>query len=95
MDLIRGPLNEGAFFAERQGYHLPDAPTSSWSKRTPTQGLDQAGAGFFTTEFDLQTPESCDVPISLVVGNDTSGQVPVRLQIFINGILAEVRVTVS
>lgn len=29
-DHARGPLNEGGLYAERAGYHLPDAPTSDW-----------------------------------------------------------------
>lgn len=26
-DHARGPLNEGAMYAERQGFHLPEAPS--------------------------------------------------------------------
>lgn len=53
-DLSRGPLNEGATFAERQGYHLPGAPITQWEKKSPLDdGLSTAGVGFFATTFDL------------------------------------------
>jgi hypothetical protein len=36
-DMDRGPLNEGATFAERQGYHQPDPPSGSWEHRSPSK----------------------------------------------------------
>ena len=34
-DLTRGPRNEGAMYAERQGYHLPDPPDTNWTVSSP------------------------------------------------------------
>ncbi|OTB06588.1 glycoside hydrolase family 35 protein [Hypoxylon sp. CI-4A] len=87
IDHSRGPLNEGAMWAERKGYHLPGAPIEEWTKRTPSQGLTSPGVGFFSTEFTLQIPAGYDVPISLRIGNSTNADVPqnFRLQLFVNG----------
>lgn len=92
-DLTRGPLNEGAFFAERKGYHLPGAPVEKWTKRSPFEGLpeDEApGVGFFATTFDLNIPDGYDVPISVVFENSTTvgnGSEPAsfRSELFVNG----------
>lgn len=48
VDKWRGPLNEGGVYAERQGWHLPGAPTGYWAKKTPFEGVEKAGVGFFT-----------------------------------------------
>lgn len=92
-DLTRGPLNEGAFFAERKGYHLPGAPVEKWTKRSPFEGLpeDEApGVGFFATTFDLNVPDGYDVPIGVVFENSTTvgdGSEPARFrsELFVNG----------
>ncbi|RAK88787.1 beta-galactosidase [Aspergillus costaricaensis CBS 115574] len=92
-DLTRGPLNEGAFFAERKGYHLPGAPVEKWTKRSPFEGLpeDEApGVGFFATIFDLNVPDGYDVPFSVVFENSTTvgdGSEPARFrsELFVNG----------
>ncbi|KAI0445775.1 glycoside hydrolase family 35 protein [Xylaria telfairii] len=89
IDHSRGPLNEGSMFAERKGYHLPGAPTYEWLKRSPLQGLDRPGVGFFATNFSLAIPEGYDVPISLVLPETSSfnatGLSAFRLQLFVNG----------
>lgn len=91
-DLARGPRNEGAMFAERQGYHLPRPPNSKWSSYSPVKdGVLTAGIGFFTSSFNLNVPEGYDVPLSFVL-NQTSkaatskndGQ-NYRCQLFVNG----------
>ncbi|KAI1476633.1 glycoside hydrolase family 35 protein [Daldinia eschscholtzii] len=88
VDHSRGPLNEGGTWAERKGYHLPGAPTDIWLKRSPSQGLESPGVGFFSTKFDLAIPKGFDVPISLTIGNSSTPEgTPqnFRVQIFING----------
>lgn len=86
-DHNRGPLNEGALYAERQGYHLPGAPDTRWTKRSPFRGIQKAGVGFFATKFELDMPYEYDIPVSLVLDRDaptdTAGNF--RVQIFING----------
>ncbi len=85
VDRSRGPLNEGALYAERQGWHLPNPPSQKWETRSPMNGLTQPGVGFFSTSFDLNMPVGWDIPMSFTFGNSTSPPVPYRVQLFVNG----------
>lgn len=92
-DLARGPLNEGAMYAERQGYHYPKPPNSHWEVSSPFKtGLSKAGVGFYTTTFRLDFPDGWDVPLSVVLNNSTAGDstrknsgINYRCQLYING----------
>lgn len=89
VDQTRGPLNEGAMYAERQGYHLPQPPSEGWVTRSPIgDGVDGVGIGFFATSFDLDIPKGLDVPMDFVFTNVTAvGGRPAafRVQLFVNG----------
>lgn len=89
LDLARGPLNEGALFAERQGYHLPEPPSEQWEDRSPVEeGIEGAGVGLFATSFDLDIPTGWDVPLNFVFANTTAadgGPADFRVQLFVNG----------
>lgn len=65
-DKVRGVLNEGGLFGERQGWHLPGFDTSAWESRDLSEGLPNsaAGVGFFVTTFDLSIPAGLDVLVS-------------------------------
>jgi Beta-galactosidase, domain 2./Glycosyl hydrolases family 35. len=92
-DLARGPLNEGGMYAERQGYHYPNPPSSTWDLSNPVvDGLSNAGVGFFATSFHLGIPSGWDVPMSVVfnntIQNNTKDNIRgnnYRCQLFING----------
>lgn len=90
-DVTRGPLNEGGLYAERQGWHLPGAPTSSWASSAlgPMEGLSKAGINFYSTTFDLDMPSGYDIPLSFGFTNATltaNGTVPsYRVMLFVNG----------
>ncbi|UJO16167.1 Beta-galactosidase A [Fulvia fulva] len=87
-DKTRGPLNEGGFFAERQGYHLPQPPTKDWKASSPLDGLDHPGVAFYTTSFDLNIPTGYDVPLSFVLTNSTNSAgeaTECRAQLYVNG----------
>ena len=84
-DQVRGPVNEGGFYAERQGWHLPGFDTSKWRSITPMKnGVDHAGVGFFVTEFNLDLPKGYDIPLALEFKNTT---VPAdfRALLYVNG----------
>ncbi|KAI0385148.1 glycoside hydrolase family 35 protein [Hypomontagnella monticulosa] len=84
-DLDRGPRNEGAMFAERQGFHQPSPPSQDWAVANPiTDGVATAGVGFFTTTFELDVPAGYDVPLDFVFANATAGAT-YRVQLFVNG----------
>ncbi|KAH9919182.1 uncharacterized protein BXZ73DRAFT_105011 [Epithele typhae] len=83
-DKLRGLLNEGGLYAERQGWHLPVFDTSSWDSRELSAGLPggTAGVGFFVATFELDVPSETDVPMSFQFEPD--GQ-PYRALLFVNG----------
>ncbi|KAK5132421.1 hypothetical protein LTR08_009104 [Meristemomyces frigidus] len=91
VDKTRGPLNEGGLYAERQGYHLPGAPTATWptSALGPMEGLSSAGVNFYSTSFELDMPEGYDIPISFSLSNTTAAAdgsaLAFRCQIYVNG----------
>lgn len=91
LDLSRGPRNEGAMFAERQGYHLPGAPLEGMEAKSPiADGIDGVGVGFYATTFELNVPRGYDVPLSFVFQNATQAvndtqAAAYRVQLFING----------
>ncbi|KAF4539570.1 Glycosyl hydrolase family 35 [Lasiodiplodia theobromae] len=89
IDTVRGPLNEGAMYAERQGYHQPGPPSASWPAGSPFEGIPEAGIGFFTATFGLDLPSSdYDIPLSIVLSNATTEDgtpAKFRCQIFVNG----------
>lgn len=83
-DQTRGPLNEGALYAERQGYHFPKPPSEAWEAKNPvTEGVDDTGVGFFATEFELDIPKGWDVPLDFVFANVSVASY--RVQLFVNG----------
>lgn len=85
LDKVRGPLNEGALYAERQGYHQPQPPTATWKSSSPLDGLSNAGVGYYTAEFDLNIPAGWDVPLFFNFGNSTNPPPNYRAQLFVNG----------
>lgn len=88
VDKTRGPLNEGAFYAERQGYHLPAPPSEGWENKNPiSDGIEGVGAGLFSVAFDLDIPSGLDVPMAFEFTNTTTenGPVDYRVQLYVNG----------
>ncbi|KAH7054601.1 beta-galactosidase precursor [Macrophomina phaseolina] len=94
IDKSRGPLNEGGLFAERQGYHLPGAPTDDWSasEGPAADGVEGVGVKWYATTIDLDIPTGWDVPISFSFANSTSNATDAdglakayRVQLFVNG----------
>ena len=84
-DKVRGVLNEGGLFGERQGWHLPSFPTSGWASRDLSEGLPNqaAGVGFFVSTFKLDIPKGLDVMLSFTF-EEPLGQ-PYRAFLFVNG----------
>ncbi|GIJ92709.1 hypothetical protein Asppvi_001987 [Aspergillus pseudoviridinutans] len=80
-DLIRGPLNEGGFYAERMGWHQPNPPSQSWATKSPLQGVATPGVEIFTTSFDLNLPTSYDIPLAVSLQGTTG----LRAHLYING----------
>ena len=84
-DKVRGVMNEGGLFGEREGWHLPGFDTSGWTARKLSQGLPGGGAGvgFFITTFDLDFPQNTDVQLSFQF--ETENTQAYRARLFVNG----------
>lgn len=88
VDKIRGPLNEGGLYAERQGFTQPQPPSTSWASSSPETGISQAGIAFYSASVDLALPAGYDVPLSFNFGNSTTtggATSEYRVQLWVNG----------
>ncbi|KAL8827145.1 MAG: hypothetical protein Q9191_003359 [Dirinaria sp. TL-2023a] len=90
IDKVRGPLNEGGLFAERQGYHLPSPPSMEWAEGNPIKnGTAGAGIAFYTTNFTLNLPVGWDIPLAFEFTNTTNPlngrPTQFRSHLYING----------
>jgi beta-galactosidase GanA len=82
-DPLRGPLNNGGLYGERNGWYLPGFPDKSWG---PAQ-VPAPGTSWYRTTFDLHVPAGEDSSIGLTIGDPS---VPrsgghYRVLIFLNG----------
>lgn len=86
-DRVRGSLNEGGFYAERQGYHQPGPPADSFAAGTPYQGIDKAGVAFYTAQFNLDLPsDKWDIPLRFEFpAIDPTGSGDYRVLLYVNG----------
>ncbi|KAJ7196639.1 glycoside hydrolase family 35 protein [Mycena pura] len=83
-DFVRGPYNEGGWWFERVGAHLPGFDDSAWnSSCTPLAGSTKAGVTVYRTTFDLDLPTGTDIPLAFDFALDTAA--PYRTLIFVNG----------
>lgn len=94
-DPDRGIMNENGFFGIRSGWHLPNYPLrngSEWIQSSPiTNGMNQAGIGFYHTQIDLDLSKGYDMMISLNFGkvfsqgNQEVGKGTYRVEFWVNG----------
>ncbi|GKZ39815.1 hypothetical protein AbraIFM66950_001273 [Aspergillus brasiliensis] len=84
-DRIRGPLNEGGLYPEREGWHLPNPPINKFSAGDPYTGISKAGVGFYFTSFDLAMPAGYDIPLEFVFPAWSKTQNPYRCVLYVNG----------
>lgn len=87
VDRLRGPMNNGGLFGERQGWHLPVASPKGWQPARTTDAPPSAGTYWLRTSFKLDLPKGHDVQLGLAFG-DTSkprSERENRALIFVNG----------
>jgi hypothetical protein len=87
IDKVRGPLNEGGLYVERQGFHQPYPPNHNWVSGSPLTGTENAGVAFYQASFKLGMPRNFDVPLSFSFGNTTIGGATANyeVQLYVNG----------
>uniref|UniRef100_A0A0B7JJ03 Beta-galactosidase n=1 Tax=Bionectria ochroleuca TaxID=29856 RepID=A0A0B7JJ03_BIOOC len=70
--------------SDRQGFHQPSPPSSSWEAGRPTDPVPAPGITFYTASFDLDLPRGYDIPLSFKFGTGVA-EGKFRLQLFVNG----------
>jgi beta-galactosidase GanA len=86
-DTVRGPLNNGGLFGERNGWHLPGFADGGWAMRRVPDTTAVAGTAWYRTQFALAIPATDDAAIGITIGDPavrTSGGA-YRVLIFVNG----------
>jgi hypothetical protein len=87
IDKVRGPLNEGGLYVERQGFTQPYPPNRNWASGNPGTGISKAGVAFYQASFNLDLPRNYDIPLRFNFGNTTidGGVADYRAQLWVNG----------
>jgi beta-galactosidase GanA len=88
VDRVRGPVNNGGLYGERQGWHLPSPKVDSeWQVAAVTDAPPAAGTYWLRTRFALDLPRGHDVQLGLAFGDATKprSERENRVLIFVNG----------
>ena len=80
---VRGPLNNGGLYGERQGWYLPGYPDHDWADVALPATDPRPGVAWYRTAFRLQVPRGTDAAVGLTITDDPSKTY--RAQIFLNG----------
>ncbi|MFI1995513.1 beta-galactosidase [Actinoplanes sp. NPDC020271] len=81
-DPVRGVVNNGGLYGERNGWTLPGFPDRSW---TAPPATSPAGTSWYRTGFDLRVPPANDTSIGLTIGTPGVKGGKYRVLIFLNG----------
>ena len=83
-DKVRGPMNNGGLYGEREGWYLPGFDDKGWSTATLPP---KAGTRWYRTIFQLNIPKEDDASIGLAIGDPDTPRSPIsyRALIFLNG----------
>jgi beta-galactosidase GanA len=82
-DPVRGPMNNGGLYGEREGWHLPGFPDRDWKAVTFPRSPRYQGVTWYRTTFRLSVPADVDASIGLTLEDDPYRAY--RAQIFLNG----------
>ena len=83
IDPVRGPLNNGGLFGERNGWYLPGYPTASWHPVSLPATNSAPGVTWYSTQVDLALPAGQDVSIGIQITDDRTRDY--HLRIYVNG----------
>ncbi|WP_405737568.1 beta-galactosidase [Streptomyces sp. NBC_00028] len=82
-DPVRGPLNNGGLFGEREGWHLPAFDDRAWDAVKLPRADRRQGVTWYRTGFRLAVPAGVDASVGLTLEDDPKRAY--RVQIFLNG----------
>ncbi|WP_229900342.1 glycoside hydrolase family 35 protein, partial [Streptomyces capoamus] len=82
-DPVRGPLNNGGLYGEREGWHLPGFRDRDWEEASFPRAARYQGVTWYRTTFRLSVPADVDASVGLVLDDDPYRAY--RAQIFLNG----------
>ncbi|MEV5434602.1 beta-galactosidase [Streptomyces sp. NPDC052682] len=82
-DPVRGPLNHGGLYGEREGWHLPGYDDGDWEPAALPRADRRQGVTWYRTGFRLSVPGDVDASVGLVLDDDPRRAY--RAQIFLNG----------
>ncbi|MDL5201399.1 beta-galactosidase [Streptomyces sp. ALI-76-A] len=82
-DPVRGPLNNGGLFGEREGWHLPGYEDGDWETADLPRADRRQGVTWYRTAFRLAVDAGTDASVGLTLDDDPSRAY--RVQIFLNG----------
>ncbi|MFD4527414.1 beta-galactosidase [Streptomyces sp. NPDC058470] len=82
-DPVRGPLNHGGLYGEREGWHLPGFADSGWKAVGFPRAEMRQGVVWYRTRFRLSVDPGVDASIGLTLTDDPTRAY--RVQIFLNG----------
>ncbi|GAA1005883.1 beta-galactosidase [Streptomyces thermogriseus] len=82
-DPVRGPLNNGGLYGEREGWHLPGFPDHDWERVDFPRAVRRQGVTWYRTTFALDVPSGVDASVGLTLDDDRYRSY--RVQIFLNG----------
>ncbi|MGQ5637255.1 MULTISPECIES: glycoside hydrolase family 35 protein [unclassified Streptomyces] len=82
-DPVRGPMNNGGLYGEREGWHLPGFADHDWEQASFPRAARYQGVTWYRTTFRLSVPADIDASIGLTLQDDPYRAY--RAQIFLNG----------
>jgi hypothetical protein len=82
-DPVRGPMNNGGLYGEREGWHLPGYDHGSWQAVEFPRADRRQGVTWYRTSFRLDVDPGVDASLGLVLDDDPDRAY--RVQIFLNG----------
>lgn len=83
VDPVRGPLNTGGLYGEREGWHLPGLRDRDWEPVGFPREERRQGVTWYRTTFRLSVPGDVDASVGLRLEDDPYRAY--RAQIFLNG----------
>jgi beta-galactosidase GanA len=82
-DPVRGPLNNGGLFGEREGWSLPGFPARDWRVVALPASAVKAGVTWYRSTVRLALPKGQDSSLAIDISDEAAR--PYRATIFVNG----------